>query len=159
MAQSDAFELSMTVGNSTFSASGPVKAVMDAFGEFKALLTEEPAKPADVPAKEDPPGAASVSGPTQSSTTGVPLAQFVGREDLKGNAQIATAIVAWAADRESKASLTIPEIRDYWSKKTSIKLPQNLGRDVRAAAKKGWLEQSGDGYSASGYGRKTLGLT
>jgi hypothetical protein len=158
MAQIDSFELRMTLGNASFEASGPVDAVMTAFEEFKGLLGTKPPAPENVPTQHEPPAGNGSSTPTTTATTELPLAQFVGRDEIKSNAQIATAIVAWAADREDKVSLTASEIRDRWRQKTSIKLPQNLPRDIKSAVRKGWLEKDGDAFSASGYGRREIGL-
>jgi hypothetical protein len=154
----DAFNLSVTIGDATFTASGAPDLVMQAFGDFKTLLESPPAgstrkSPAKTPKHTD---GEAPTGPKQSEATDKPLPRVVA--GLTGNATIATAIVAWAADHESKPSLTVQDIERYW-RRTDLKVPRNPHRDVESAAKRGWLHREDNSYSVTGFGRTEVGLT
>ena len=158
-----ALELSITLGDAMFQASGPADLVMQALDEFKVLATTTPGgKTKAKPQPEDPPqegdDGAAATPPQKSPASKVLLPQFLQSPSIKGNSKIATAIVVWAADHDGKSNLATGEIEKYW-KRTPLKVPKNLSRDIGAAVKNGWLLQEKRRYSASGYGREAIGLS
>lgn len=147
--------LSITFGSASFEATGPAQLVMKALEEFKALASAAPAAPATPAATGE---TSAATGPQSSAASRVPLPQFLSSKAISGNAKIATAIVAWAADHENKSSLTSAEIKGYW-KDTTVKVPGNLARDIDSAKKQGWLTVEGRGYAVTGFGRTAIGLS
>jgi hypothetical protein len=161
MATDDAgsFNLSVTIGDAAFTASGAPDLVMQAFGDFKLLVESPRAKRTVQERDKEQPDAAdgeAPTGPKQSEATDKPLPQVVAA--IKGNAKVATAIVAWAADHEDKSSLTVSEIKGYW-RRTNLRVPANPNRDVEKAAKEGWLHRDDSNYTVTGFGRTEVGLT
>jgi hypothetical protein len=147
-ASSERFELNITVGAASFSGSGEVDRVMTALEKFTELLGGAP------------PEIASGNGSGAEGGHGgqkAPLPVFLKEKNPQGNPLTATAIVAWAEYNEGKEALTASEIKDHW-KKTSLKAPGNLSRDVGGAVKDGLLEKHGGGYRATGHGKSRLGL-
>jgi hypothetical protein len=155
--EGNSLDLSITLGGTSFQASGPAAVVMKALEEFKGMASLAPVEEGEPEARTPGNGTASAK-PQKSSVSKVPLPQFLASDQIKGNPKIATAIVAWAAAHENKASLTIGDIRQYW-KKTTVKAPSNLPRDLTSAEKNGWLDREGKSFSVNGYGRKAIGLS
>jgi hypothetical protein len=154
------FELSVTLGDASFSASGEADLVLRKFAEFKALASPSgaptAAKPRKVIAQAEP--TPDVSPDVKSPTT-LPLKPFLSRHKLRGNKEKAAAVLAWSAESGEKHKLTFAELETLW-KRTGFKTPTNLTRDVRAAAKEGWLESEGAGkdevFFIAGYGEGVL---
>ncbi len=160
-------DLAITVGDATFHANGPSEVVMQALAEFKGLAAAVPpprkpkpkAKDDAQPADDAGADEAEATTPQTSAASKVPLPQFLSTIATEGNAKVATAIVAWAADHEGKPKLTAPEIKTYW-KNTNVKVPANINRDVEKAQKQGWLIKDNSGaYAISGFGRTAIGLS
>lgn len=87
-----------------------------------------------------------------------PLATFVKRK-WENQAAKATAIVLWARDRASKASLKPSEIEAYW-RKTSGGAVKNASQACANAVKKGWLHNEGNGtYSVTQPGVDAVNAT
>lgn len=148
--------LSITLGGASFEAAGPANLVMQVLEEFKTLVSTAPAMAGAAPAGAANPGTAT--GPQTSAASKIPLPQFLSSKAISGNAKIATAIVAWAADHENKSSLSASEIKSYW-KNTTVKVPGNLTRDIDSAKKQGWLTAEGRTYVVTGFGRTAIGLS
>ena len=156
--QKGTFELAVTLGNSSFSASGDPDLVLRMFGEFKELAAATPDPPSRAERREPTESAKPSGGGSTVDTTNLPLKPFLSRLELRGNRERATAMIAWSAESGGAKQLTITQINELW-KKTSFKAPSNLGnlgRDVRSAAKEGWLDSEGTGkdevFSINGYG-------
>jgi len=155
---SAAFELSVSIGGDSFSASGKHDLVLKAFEDFKTLTGRS-----GDPAPTKPRGSArktkSNSGGASSSTAdGLLLPAFVKSIKLAGNKEKATAILAWAAEN-GKDRLTTNEVENLW-KKTHFKVASNLSRDLGAAAKEGWIELEGkapdQAWVIHGFGKTAL---
>ncbi len=158
MADASELEINIALGSASFGASGKAPIVMDALGRFAELVSsrndsddltddqgvEEGEPPAKVtPAKE---------GRKE------PLPVFLKACKTSGNAQIATAIVAWAQKFKGKDSgLKRGEVADHW-RQTKLKEPGNLGRDLGTAIKSGLLHRDGGYYTVTGFGLETIGV-
>jgi hypothetical protein len=151
------FELSVSIGGNSFSASGKHDLVLKAFEDFKALTggsvgDPTPTKPRGSKTKSNGGGASS------PSTDGFPLPAYVKAIKLVGNKERATAILAWASEN-GKVRLTTREIEDLW-KTTHFKVAGNLKRDLGLAAKEGWVAREGKGSDQAwvihGFGKTTL---
>jgi hypothetical protein len=159
----DPFSLSIALGDSSFSAQGELSAVLDAYEDFKKLLSSEPKAAKTSPPVSRPTGQPRKAATTVTSTsaTDLPLKPFVKGLTLKGNKEKATAIVAWANATGNETGLTHAEIEELW-KKTPFKAPKNLRRDVRGAETEGWLHQDGKAgspestYRITGYGQQMV---
>jgi hypothetical protein len=161
--QSGMLELSITVGGSSFSASGETSVVLDAYADFKEFVRSVSTAPAPepLPASEevvqaDEGSAPEASGPQAiKAPTSLPLKPYLDRLKLRGNKEKATAIIAWSGESGEKASLTVEEVEKLW-KNTSFKVPKNLARDIGKAESEGWLDSQGKRgsrtHSISGYG-------
>lgn len=154
MPESGALELSITLGDATFTASGSSDIVMSALSEFKAMLGDVPRAKRD--ARKTHAGAEEPSGGGEKK---VVLPLFVKERNPKGNPLTATAIVAWAQIYGDRADgITAAEALKLW-KTTSMKPPGNLSRDMASAAKEGLLEKKGTTYTVTGHGKTQLGLS
>ena len=152
------FTLAVTIGKNSFSASGKHDLVLKAFEEFKALTgrSKDPAAPTvRAPARKAEPAGSSA---TMSAPAGVPLPAYIKTLKLSGNKERATAILVWAAEN-GKDRLTTSEIEREW-KKTNLKPPANLSRDLGLAAKEGWIALEGKGndqaWMVHGFGKQAL---
>lgn len=150
-----AFELSLTVGDTQFSASGTEKAVREAFDVFRewvdsgsrvgtpALQTGQSppthAAATTPQAASSPPSAAPSAPPKVSDS--LPLKPFLADFKLRGNKERAAGIAAWSAASGNGEELSLEQFEQLW-KRSGAKMPGNLGRDVRAAEKDGWLHES-----------------
>jgi hypothetical protein len=148
-------ELEVSRGNASFRAAGPFKLVMEAWEKFEndtATTTSKGGGGTEVKRRQG-------DSPSPSNLKKDPLSKVIARDEIKGNAEIVTAIIAWAKDRDDKNSLTKADIETYWKDKTNEKVPKNLSRDIAAAVKKGYLDGSEGNYRVLGYGRRELGLS
>lgn len=153
MPDSGSFELNITVGDSTFQASGNADVVMKALSEFKGLLAGTPTVKRQ--AKKT---AADDIGDEGDGGKSIVLPLFIKERNPKGNLLTATAIVAWAQLHGNKPQGVTPaEALALW-KTTSMKAPGNLPRDLTSAAKDGLLEKKGRVYTVTGHGKTQLGL-
>lgn len=153
----ETFSVAITLGTASFEASGQVEFVMQALDVFKSMASSPlPSETEEVPGAAG--DGAAPTAPQQSAASKVPLPQFLASDAIKGNAKIAAAIVAWAADHENKAALTAPDIKRYW-RNTNVKIPANINRDVDGAQKHGWLSKDHNSYSITGFGRTAIGLS
>jgi hypothetical protein len=158
MADASELEINIAIGSASFSASGKASTVMDALGRFAELvnsrndsgdlLDDQGGEEGDPPAKVEP----AKEGRKE------PLPVFLKACKTSGNAQIATAIVAWAQKFERKDSgLKAGEVADRW-RQTKLKEPGNLGRDLGNAIKAGLLHRDGGYYTVTGFGLETIGV-
>lgn len=155
MPDSGSFELNITVGDSTFQASGNADVVMKALAEFKGLLADAPKakRPSKTTTVEED---SADDTPADGKTLDLPL--FLKEKNPRGNPLIATAIVAWAELHDGKTGgISAADALRLW-KTTSMKAPGNLARDMASAAKEGLLEKSGRTYTVTGHGKTQLGL-
>jgi len=146
-AEPGAFELSITIGDASFSASGPSDLVLSSFAEFKELVASGAKPPARTPKP------AAVSADNQNAPDGTvetrqvttrALKPFLGEHTLKGNKEKITAILAWSAERDGeKDKLSRDELKTLW--KQTGKVPAGFSRDLRAAEVEGWIESEGKG--------------
>lgn len=166
-AEPGTLELSVTIGNSAFSASGDAQVVLDLYADFKEFVRATPvllpagSESGSSSGSDEAAGSAesdAESGPTEvKAPTSLPLKPYLARLKLRGNKEKATAIVAWSGESGEKAALTVGQIEQLW-KKTPFRAPANLARDVRAAEAEGWLDSQGKPgspdmtYSINGYG-------
>jgi hypothetical protein len=158
-AESKRFELEVTRGDASFRAAGPYDLVMEALAKFESETASAPSKGKTRSATAKQRASEQKPSEPPADLKKDPLSQVIKRDEIKGNAEIATAIVAWAEARENKKSLTKAQIGDYWKSKTTRKVPRNLSRDIATAVKKGYLDADDEGnYSVIGYGRQELGL-
>lgn len=164
-------DLSLTIGESSFSGSGKSDVVMSALERFLGAVGEDDSavsptveKPVKPPAKRQTKRRTSnAQAPNGSSATPIqvvkePLPALLKKLDLRGNKKIGTAVVAWAAVNDGKSVCSVAEVRGYW-RRTPLKAPANLNRDLEDAAKAGWLNKTDDGYSLTGFGKSEVGLT
>lgn len=148
---SAALELSVTIGGSSFSASGEASAVLEAYEDFKtlaALGSTTAGTSASEGTREDGDTqtaagtGASASAHQVKAPTTLPLKPYLDRLKLRGNKEKATAIIAWSAERGNATALTVADIAQLW-RSTPYKPPSNLPRDVRTAVGEGWLDTGG----------------
>lgn len=152
MPERSGFELNITVGDSSFQASGDADVVMKALGEFKSLVGDAPKVKRET--KKTPDESDDQAGDGKS----IVLPLFIKERNPKGNPLTATAIVAWAQLHGGKPQgVTASEALALW-KTTSMKAPGNLPRDLTSAAKDGLLEKKGRTYTVTGHGKTQLGL-
>jgi len=150
------FELSITLGDAAFQAAGSQEVVMKALGEFKGMLGDGPPSKRARKKPVDDQEQSGVNGEDDTGRKVLPL--FLKDVNPKGNALVATAIVAWAELHDGKSGGISPaEGLRLW-KKTSMKAPGNLARDMASAAKDGLLEKTGKNYTVTGHGKTQLGL-
>lgn len=158
------FALSITLKDAAFSAHGDASTVLDAYEDFKSLLSMSPQADGGTPETEsqDKASKASSSGFDGSVPhTDLPLKPFLSEHNLKGNKEKATAIVAWSGGSGNEASLAVADIEKLW-KKTSFKAPKNLARDIRKAEAEGWLHRDGKAgspdatFTLTGYGQQIV---
>lgn len=152
------FTLSVALGSDSFSASGKHDLVLKAFEDFKALTgrsRDRAAPTVRAPATKAKPAGSSA---TTSAPAGVPLPAYIKTLKLSGNKERATAILVWAAEN-GKDRLTTSEIEREW-KKTNLKPPGNLGRDLGLGAKEGWIALEGkapdQAWVVHGFGKQAL---
>lgn len=164
-------DLSLTLGDSSFSGSGKSDIVMRALDRFLEVVGDgDAAEPVETPKPSKPPakrqtrtrGTKAVTA-KEDSTTPVkvikePLPVLLGKLDLKANKRIGTAVVAWAEVNEGKSTFTVAEILTYW-RRTQAKPPKNLNRDLEDAFKAGWLDKNPEGYSINGFGKAEVGIS
>jgi hypothetical protein len=163
--QSRSLELSVTLGEASFSASGDTEVVLKTFADFKEWATASPSESPGTPKRTKPKFEGGNGGdpgkdekPVLAAKTSLPLKPYVDRFTLKNNRMKGTAILAWSAESGGKAQLTAAGVLDLW-KKTGFRAPSNLGnlgRDLRDAATEGWLDLHGTGrdqtFSINTYG-------
>lgn len=157
--QDGTLELSVTVGNWSFSASGETSVVLDAYADSKEFVGATPTvAPPEASRSEQAATAPAASTRTEvKSPTTLPLKPYLARLNLRGNQEKATAILAWSAESGNKKELTAAEVETLW-KKTQFRAPANLPRDLRAAEAEGWLDSKGKSgspdatFSINGYG-------
>lgn len=153
-------ELSVTVGDAAFSASGETAVVLETYADFKKLLggprpVHPPKRGTTAPEFEAGSDDAPPAAPERH--TNLPLKPYLEQFKLKGNKEKATAILAWSAESGEKTALTVSEVEKLW-KRTPFKLPTKLARDLRAAEGEGWLDSQGKSgspnatFSINGYG-------
>jgi hypothetical protein len=161
--QPETFELAVSFGDASFSASGKTGMVLDAYADFKDLLQVRAAasgtlKTERIDEPEQPDAAKSPSGNVKAPTD-LPLKPYVGQFKLPGNKEKATAVLAWSAESGAETALTVTEIETLM-KKGGFKAPANLARDLRQAEGEGWIDSSGSGrsskFSINGYGEGVL---
>lgn len=150
-------ELSVTLGAASFAGSGPADRVMAALDRFADLLVNtdlDVEEPAGGEPEGDPAADVRPAAPGENEV----LPVFLKGRSLKGNHEIATAIVAWAQKYDGKtAGVKSAEIATYW-RGTNEKEPGNLGRDLSKAIKAGLLHRENGRYTVTGFGKKTIGL-
>jgi hypothetical protein len=151
MADTNGFELNITVGDSSFQASGEADLVMKALAEFKTLVADTPAPKRKPVEKAPPPGGGQGTGAGGAgSGEKVPIAIFL-RRSWPNQAAQATAIFAWAKRFDGKEKLKPGEMEAYWKK--VAKKPGNPTAVCQRAEKEGWLSAEGGGYySITGHG-------
>jgi hypothetical protein len=144
-APTGSFDLSVSLGEASFSASGKPDLVLKAFEDFKALTGH-----ADV-AQQASAGRRTTSAKRASSASppsgDLSLPAFLARLKIKGGAQVGTAIIAWSAQYDGKDRLTPKEVEVLW-KRTKYKVPStvgNLTRDLNKAVKAGLLRKDEQG--------------
>lgn len=149
----DTLEITLSLGDASFQASGNGDRVMAALNEFKLLLDSSPQPKRETKPKDGNGGGGGGGG--GGDTKGTPLGVFTNRSWENQGAK-ATAIVLWARDNEQKASLTPNEVVAYW-RKTAGKTPGNPTQVCQSAEKKGWLHNEGGGrYSVTGHGEEMV---
>jgi hypothetical protein len=155
----DTLELSISLGGASFSASGETSVVLGAYADFKSLIGQraDPIHEKPTNRREDAEGSTSTASDGVRSTTSLPLKPYLAQCTLRGNKEKATAILAWLASSDQQAALKLTEIEDLW-RKTGLKPPSNLARDLAAAESEGWIDAQGKArspvrtYSINGYG-------
>jgi hypothetical protein len=153
------FELSVSLGGSSFSSSGKPDLVLKAFEDFKALVGHGgEIAPASAGSSVRSPARAKRAGSHES----VPVQAFLSKLKLKGNAQIGAAILSWSAQHGENEKLTPSELHSLWEQ-TEFKPPSpasNTVRDLAPAVKKGWVKKEGKGagqtFYAPAYGQKEV---
>jgi hypothetical protein len=163
------FSLTVTLGTATFAASGRPELVKEAFDDFKQLLKQR----AESATRDTDTGDSSGARPTKRAPTAhsahdhadgpaLPLPAFLRTLTLPGNKEVSAAIVAWSDKYGEQKILSAAEIGTLW-KTTARKPPSsapNLVRDVRAAAKQGWIHTTGSGsslkFNATGFTHETV---
>lgn len=152
------FQLSVSLDDYSFSASGKPDQVLKAFEDFKAMAGYggEGSKP--------PPVARRVPRERKDKAPHdeVLLQEFLAKLKLKGNAEIGAAILSWTAQHSEKDALTTRELHELWEQ-TEHKAPtpaSNISRDLAPAIKKGWVKKEGKGkgqtFRAQAYGQKEI---
>jgi hypothetical protein len=149
--QSGELELSVSIADASFSASGETRVVLDAYADFKELIRAAPAatrprieaSPAETAeAVTEPKPTGDQAAPEVKAPTSLPLKPYLERLKLPGNKHKAAAMVAWSAESGAKADLTVTEVEALW-RRSPFKVPKNVPRDLRAAETEGWLESDG----------------
>jgi len=141
-------DLSVGIGDATFTASGPADLVMKALADFRELVASTPTKRQARDKEGLSKEKVTPGDGTDLPDTDKPLATFVKRK-WENQAAKATAIVLWAREREGKQSLKPSEIEAYW-RKTSGSAVKNPSQVCTDAVKKGWLHNEGNGtYSVT----------
>jgi hypothetical protein len=152
------FQLSITIGDASFQATGEAELVMQALAEFKTLAETATPLKRQRSAKEKTSADDTSDGGDGAGDTSQPLPVFVKRNWPSQSAK-ATAIVMWARDNDNKASLAPSEVEDYW-RKTPGKVPTNPPAVCKGGQKQGWLHNEGKGhYSLTGHGEDMVKAT
>jgi hypothetical protein len=142
----DNFDLSLKFGDAQFSASGPSELVLDALGEFKAMMEKSP--PSTRPVEDRNAEVSNDFGPKP------PFPIFMKRE-WPNQAAKAAAIFTWAKRYDDKDRLRPSEMSTYWKK--FDKKPGNPTMACQNAEQKGWLENVGNGnYAVTGHGENMV---
>lgn len=152
-------DLSITIGDASFSARGDTSTVLDAYGDFKTLIAAggSQASSSRARTRDDLVRKPENSPSSAKRTTSLPLKPFLQQYKLQTNKEKATAILAWASESGEQSALTASEVEKLW-KKTPFKAPGNLTRDLRSAESEGWLDSAGKAgspeatFSINGYG-------
>jgi hypothetical protein len=164
--QSGEFSLSVSFKDAAFSAHGDVTTVLEAYDDFKDLLSMTP-HPSDAAAIAVVSPGGSTKDPSSqlagepAARTDLPLKPYLSGHSFKGNKEKATAIVAWSGLSGNEPALTHAEIEKLW-KKTPFKAPSNLARDIGNAEAEGWLHRNGKvgspdaTFQLTGYGQQIL---
>ena len=151
------FQLSVTLGTASFSASGDATLVLQTFAEFKELAATPNVSRAKPQQSVEQPESKHDAEVKRSTT--LPLKPYLSNYKLPGNKHKTAAVLAWSAESNGKRALTLAELEALW-KRTSFKMPKNLGRDVRAAREEGWLDSEGTGraelFSINGFGEDAV---
>lgn len=156
-------DLSITIGNASFSARGDTSTVLGVYDDFKGLIAADTPPASKFRAKERESSADETEKTSGSAkrTTSLPLKPFLQQYKLPTNKAKATAILAWSAEKGEQAALTASEVEKLW-KKTPFKAPGNLPRDLRNAEGEGWIDSAGKAgssdatFSINGYGEGVL---
>lgn len=159
--------LDVSVGRSSFSASGLSTHVLEAFSDFQNLIRTP--MPPDLVRQGDEPEPAWKEDQRDDarSTTNqlsdapdpgmrVPLRVFLDAKELpRGNAAVALGIAVWAKRYDNASAIDADTAKVYW-RDSGRKIPANIGRDLGTAASEGWLERlaTRGQFSVTSYGEK-----
>lgn len=150
-------DLSITVGDATFQASGPADLVMQALAEFDKLAASSRHRGAGADPTSKGTGGRRAGGPSGGEApTGdkVPFGVFMKRKFPNQHA-MAAAIFTWAKRYDDRKTLKPGEMETYWKK--VAKKPGNTTQVCLNAEKQGWLENVGGGqYAVTGHGEKMV---
>lgn len=167
-------KLEVAFGSAHFSSSGDGELVLRAFEEFKKQLANTPTVQQNhigvqeargtrddqtvfsgLSGEASPAGSTGTEHTTVAATVAAePLPLFLNKRNLKGNAEIAAGIAVWASTYKRQSELDTETFQNYW-RLSGRKTPSNIPRDVKTAAKEGWLEQLGSRkYILTSYGER-----
>lgn len=154
--EAEHLDLSVTVGGASFTGAGAPEHVMTALEKFTELVASTDPDLVQESTGDEGQPAAEVKPATPGEKE--PLPVFLKSRTLKGNAEAATAIVAWAQKHDGKTDgLKRADIATYW-RGTNLKEPGNLGRDLGSAIRAGLLHRESGRYTVTGFGKKSIGL-
>jgi hypothetical protein len=158
------FNLDVTLGQASFSASGSSQDVLNAFSDFQELVAGAPLRSVNgLPSPDEMENATRgsllpASPPdhgADSQMEKVPLRVFLDSKVLpRGNSVIALGIAMWAKRYDDTAEVDAETMKQHW-RMSGRKIPTNIPRDLNTAASEGWLERRGKGsFSVTSYGEK-----
>jgi hypothetical protein len=106
------------------------------------------------------PAAPGAEEPSASSSKApLPLPVFLKAHPVRTNPQAVVAMAVWARRYRGAEQFDANSLLAVW-RDSGRKLPGNLGRDIGAAAKEGWLERLERGnYSVTSYGERFVDET
>ncbi|MBP1137337.1 hypothetical protein JOE31_003569 [Arthrobacter sp. PvP023] len=156
------FNLDVTLGQASFSASGSSEDVLNAFADFQELIASPPLQ--NIGSSSDGASRASddellpIVPPLQGGDAEderVPLRVFLDAKVLpRGNSVIALGIATWAKRYDNTYEVDAETMKQLW-RISGKKIPTNIPRDLNTAASEGWLERRGKGsFSVTSYGEK-----
>jgi hypothetical protein len=156
----ETFNLSISLGESSFTASGSPELVLSAWNEFKTMVQEPPPAQDTTNGKkrERDPGSGDKRAAGRRNEDGadrVPLPVFMKSRKWDNMAEYATGIFVWAKRHDDKEQMKPGDMVTYWKK--VAKKPGRPANVCAAAAREGWLESAGSGnYAVVGHGEQMV---